>query len=73
MPDRFFTECPHCGRTNTYSMAELMQVQPAAKGAQALRLRYRPLPAPGPQEYVVRCNYCQRPFKVILREPRSAP
>ncbi|MBC7226888.1 MAG: hypothetical protein H5T61_06605 [Thermoflexales bacterium] len=63
MSDRIFADCPHCGKRNTYTRAELEEARPGAKVWRALR---SPRP-PEPREYVVTCRHCHQPFKVIVR------
>lgn len=71
MPDRIVTGCPHCGEQNIYSMAELEERQPGARGLWRFR---RPPPSPAQKrEFVVTCMRCRRPFKVTLCDPRGAP
>ncbi len=62
MPNRIFADCPHCGKRNTYTPAELEQTQPGAKVWRTLRTP-RPLE---PQEYVVACRHCHQTFKIVV-------
>lgn len=67
MTDRVFADCPHCGNRNTYALAELEQVQPAARWV------FRPSPSqrpPEPQEYIVTCQQCGQSFKIVVNPVR---
>ncbi len=62
MPDRISARCPHCGQPNTYSLMDLEQSHPAARGSRLAR----PVPTSEPQEYIVACRHCHRAFKVTV-------
>lgn len=62
MPPFIPVKCPHCQQQNSFDKAQLDAVDVGAKGT-VFRGE-----EPQAQEYRVTCSFCQRSFKLRLKE-----